>query len=357
MNNSLGNRHMNSLFTAALSPSMPCRSRRSDSVWQRLLAASLLATLLGLAGCGESTTKSDEQQVAHEGEPGHTEGDEHESSEPQDGHGEHFQLSAQAREAAGLAIAIAGPAMLKETVSLYGTVKPNAERVRNVGARFPGVVRSVKVRIGDSVAQGATLAVVESNESLQEYAVRSPLDGVITDRLTNPGEQAETRPLFTVADLSSLWVELALYPRDRAKVRPGQNVRVQTTDGGLSGEGKIVFVSPLGTTQTQSLTARVLLDNRDGRWSPGLYVRGEVAVSEVSVPLTVPAVALQELEGRVSVFVDEGKALDARPVKIGRNDGNVVEILAGLTEGETVVGDGSFVLKAEMGKGKAEHDH
>src|SRR5690606_20514061 len=138
---------------------------------------------------------------------------------------------------AGLQLSAAGPAVLQESISLYGTVRPNAERLRNVTARFPGVVRSVSVRVGDEVRQGATLAMVESNESLQTYAVRSPLRGVVTERFTNPGEQAESQPLFTVVDLSSVWVELSLYPRDRAAVRQGQHVQVQTTDGGISGEG------------------------------------------------------------------------------------------------------------------------
>ena len=108
--------------------------------------------------------------------------------------------------------------------------------------------------------QGQALASVESNESLQVYTTASPLAGVITERLTNPGEQAEAAPLFTVADLSTVWVELSLFPRDRARVKLGQDVRVQATDGGLSGDGQIVFVSPLGTGATQTITARVLLD-------------------------------------------------------------------------------------------------
>src|SRR5690606_37631229 len=96
----------------------------------------------------------------------------------------------------------AGPGVLKARISLYGVVRPDAERVRDVTARFPGVVRSVNVRIGDAVRRGATLAMVESNESLQTYAVSSPLSGVVTERATNPGEQAQSQPLFTVVDLS-----------------------------------------------------------------------------------------------------------------------------------------------------------
>jgi cobalt-zinc-cadmium efflux system membrane fusion protein len=313
---------------------------------------------------GHDDAKGHTESAPHDEKEGHTEGDQHEAAAggekdehaEEGGHAEALKLTPEARKAAGLVIAPAGPAPLVETLPLYGVVKPNAERVRSVTARFPGVVRSVTVKLGDTVKQGQTLASVESNESLQVYAVTSPQVGVVTERFTNVGEQAEGQPLFTVADLSSVWVELSLFPRDRSRIQTGQAVRVKA-DGGLSADGKIVFVSPLGSSATQSLTARVLLDNRDGRWTPGLYVQGEVAVAQSQLALAVPVAAIQELEGGTSVFVDDADGLEARLVKTGRSDGRVVEILDGLKAGEAVVGEGSFVLKAEQGKGEAEHDH
>jgi len=339
----------------------------------------LLLIALNLAACGGADkapeAHADEKGHAHEDAKGHEAGDAHDESEghkegdrheaagnaehgDESGHAEAIKLTPEARKAAGLVVAPAGPATLIESVPLYGVVKPNAERMRSVTARFPGVVRSVAVKVGDAVRQGQALASVESNESLQVYTTTSALAGVITERLTNPGEQAETAPLFTVADLSSVWVELSLFPRDRARVRLGQDVRVSATDGGLTGDGKIVFVSPLGTGATQTITARVLLDNAEGQWAPGLYVRADVSVGKTDVPLAVPAAALQELdEGGLSVFVDDADGLEPRPVKIGRNDGRFVEIVEGISAGDPVVGDGSFVLKAEQGKGGAEHGH
>lgn len=302
--------------------------------------------LLGLVGCGESKTPPAAAPAANAGE-----------REQEQEHADVLKLSPQAREAAGLVVAPAGPATLVETVPLYGLIKPNAERMRSVTARFPGVVRSVSVKVGDTVRQGQSLASVESNESLQVYAVPSPLGGVVTERFTNPGEQAESSPLLTVADLSTVWVELSLFPRDRGRVQVGQRVRVQATDGGLTADGKVVFVSPLSSSATQSLTARVLVDNTSGLWTPGLYVRGEVAVSESAVPVAVPVAALQDLEGGTSVFVDTPEGLDPRAVRTGRNDGRHVEILEGISVGEQVVGEGSFVLKAELGKGEGEHGH
>lgn len=347
----------------------------------------LLLLALTLSACGisdappapEAADQGDRGHAQHDVK-GHTEGEKHDEAErhqegdtheaegkkdahgdgrqeEEPGHAEALKLTPEARKAAGLVIAAAGPATLVESLPLYGVVKPNAERVSSVTARFPGIVRSVNAKVGDSVRQGAKLATVESSESLQVYGVSSPLGGVVTERFTNPGEQAGSQPLFTVADLSSVWVELSLFPRDRGRVKTGLPVRVKTTDEGLQGEGEIVFISPLGSSASQSLTSRVLLDNPDGRWTPGLFVQGEVAVGSSPVALAVPVAALQELEGGTSVFVEDADGLEARVVKTGRSDGRMVEILEGLKAGEPVVGKGSFVLKAELGKGEAEHDH
>lgn len=352
-----------------------------------LIVISLLSSVLALAACDShepakpdaGKAQGEDHKDEHDDHEGHTDGDAKKPAEDdghghgkeeagahgkeagghaeEGGHGEALKLSPAARKAAGLQVAPAGPGKLVETLLLYGTVKPNAERMRSVTARFPGVVRSVEAKVGDSVPQGKALASVESNESLQVYNVVSPLAGVVTERFTNPGEQAEAQPLFTVADLSSVWVELSLFPRDRARVKVGQAVRVHTGDDGVSAEGNIVFVSPLGSTPTQSLTARVQLDNRDGRWAPGLHVQGDVMVGSASVALAVPAAALQELEGGISVFVEDADGLEPRVVKVGRSDEKWVEILEGLKAGERVVGEGSFVLKAQLGKGEAAHDH
>ncbi|TDR44931.1 cobalt-zinc-cadmium efflux system membrane fusion protein [Tahibacter aquaticus] len=319
----------------------------------------LLSAALVLAACGNAAAPPPAQKEHAHGAAGAHGKDEATAENAGDGdHAEAIVLSAEARQAAGLVIAAAGPATLVESLPLYGVVKPNAERMRSVGARFPGVVRSVAVKVGDAVRQGQALASVESNESLQVYTTTSPLAGVVTERLTNPGEQAENAPLFTIADLSTVWIELSLFPRDRGRVQLGQDVRVSATEGELSGQGKLVFVSPLGSGATQTVTARVLLDNAQGQWAPGLYVRAEVVVGRSEVALAVPVAALQELdEGGLSVFVDSSSGLQPRPVKTGRNDGRFVEILGGIAAGENVVGEGSFVLKAEQGKGGAEHDH
>ena len=269
--------------------------------------------------------------------------------------GAHIKLSAQQIEAAGIGLAQVGPAEIRSRVPLYGVIAPNAERVREVGARFPGVITAVTKRVGDSVKQGEVLATVESNESLQTYNVTAPLTGVVTARQANPGEQTGDRALFTVADLSTVWVELSLFPRDLPKVKTGQTVRVRSTDANLSADGKIVYVAPFGTSANQTLTARVLLDNADRKWAPGLYVNADLTVGTASVPLAISSSALQTLQTRNVVFVRGDEGFEPRTVQLGRDDGESTEVLAGLNAGDTYATKNSFILKAEIGKGEAAH--
>lgn len=308
---------------------------------QLIISASLLAAL---AACGETTSPepSGEEQHAEEGhaeEPGH------------------IELSAERARAAGIEIAAVGSATIREVLSLYGTVQPNAERVREVTPRYPGVVLNVMRKVGESVRKGDVLATVESNESLRTYEILAPLSGVVTARTANPGEYAGEAPVFTIADLSTVWVELALFPRDLAKVRVGQGVRVKSVDGGLHADGKVVFVASLGQSATQTLTARVLLDNAERVWAPGLYVTGDVTLSEASVPVAVKSGAIQTIGGEPTIFVVEGEGFAARKVSVGRADSDYTEVRSGLEPESRYAATNSFVLKSELGKGETDHGH
>ena len=300
-----------------------------------------IAAMLAVGGCGGSGPVT--QSTAEAG---------HDAAESA-----HVSLTPEQIQAAGIVVAEAGPATIRETLPVYGVIAPNAERVRDVGARFPGVIRTVTAKIGDSVRTGQTLATVESNESLQTYSVVAPLNGVVTVRQANPGEQTGDKLLFTIADLSTVWVELSLFPRDMARVRVGQTVRVASNDTGMNADGRIVYVAPFGSSANQTLTARVLLDNADRRWAPGLYVTARVTLGENQVPLVVRSEALQTLESDNVVFVHAKEGFEPRPVRIGRVDGELIEVTDGLQAGERYAAANSFILKAELGKDSAEHGH
>lgn len=265
-------------------------------------------------------------------------------------------IAADMAAASGMETAPATGGVLRETLALYGSIQPNPERMREVTARFPGIARSVAVRIGDVVRAGQTLATIESNESLQVYAVAAPIAGTIAARAINPGESAGAAPLFGIADFSSVQAELNVFPRDRARLGNGQAVAVAAADGGAQGSGRIGYVAPVGT-DNQALTARVVLDNQDGRWTPGQFVNANVTVSETPVALLVPVAALQSFRDWDVVFVADVDHFQAQPVELGRNDGVNVEVLSGLKPGARIVIANAYLVKADIEKSGASHDH
>ncbi len=329
-----------------------------------LLAAALLALAAGCSDNGSTASAgkptSGAEEADHQDDDGHDEegrDEEHDEEHDEEAAAGPIRLTPEQIQTAAITVTAAGPATIRERLPLYGVIAPNAERVRDITPRFPGVIRSVSKRLGDPVRQGETLGTVESNESLQTYALPSPLTGVVTARNANPGEQTGERALFTVADLSTVWVEVALFPRDRSRVQVGQSVRVRSGETGEAADGKVVYVAPFGSASNQTLTARVLLDNADGRWAPGLYVTVDVTLAESAVPVAVRNEALQILDGRTVVFAEGPEGFQPLTVETGRSDSEATEIVKGLMPGDRYVVGNSFILKAELGKGEAEHEH
>ena len=334
--------------------SIKTSSFTNGAAWLSLVLAATLTACGDGAPSAPAASQSKTEEKGHGSEEGHKEGGEEGHEEGEEGH---VELTAERIANAGIGVEQAGPAQIRETLPLYGVIAPNAERVLDVGARFPGVIRSVKKRVGDAVRKGEVLATIESNESLQTYTATAPLDGVVTQRHANEGAQTGDGPLFTVADLSKVWVELSVFPRDVAKMGVGQSVRIKSADTGLSAEGKVVYVAPFGTSTNQTLVARVELSNRDQKWPPGLYVTAEVVLATTSVPLAVKSESLQTLEERTVVFVRNEEGFEARPLELGRVDSEFSEVRAGVAAGESYATKNSFILKAELGKGDAEHGH
>jgi cobalt-zinc-cadmium efflux system membrane fusion protein len=258
--------------------------------------------------------------------------------------------------AAGIATAVAGPGSISDELVLYGTIAPDATRVRTVHARFPGVIRSVTRNVGDTVRPGEALAAIESNESLQTYNVSAPIAGVVTARHAAPGEQTDADALFEIADFSAVWAELDVFSRDRARLRTGLTVAVTADDGGAA-EGSIEYLAPVGNRASQSVIARVPLDNGDGRWTPGQFVEGRVTIETTPVALAVPLSALQRFRDFAVVFAQVGDTYEVRMLTLGRRDSRHVEVLDGLAPGTRYVTENSYLIKADIEKSGASHDH
>jgi len=267
------------------------------------------------------------------------------------------EIAAAAAQEAGVVIETAGPRLIQDVLQLYGTIAVNPESVRAVSARYPGPIKTVSRSLGDSVARGEVLATVESNESLQTYSVVAPIGGVITSRNANPGEVAGETPLFEITDLANVTAQLSVFARDIARVRPGQNVRVRSVDGAIEGTGQVIGVSPGGAGSNQALTVRVKIDNRERRWTPGLYVNADVLTGGKEVPVAVKTASLQRFRDSQVVFRNEGDAYEAQPVEMGRGDGEWTEVVSGLSAGARYVAANSFLIKAHLEKSSAAHDH
>lgn len=267
------------------------------------------------------------------------------------------KISGEAAEAAGVKTGQAASAIIRETIRLTGRTTLNQNTTAQVRARFPGIVRAVMKGPGETVNSGDVLATVESNESLQVYAVKSPAKGVILVRNTNAGDVAGETPMFTITDTSDLWAEFHVFPRDIDRIKTGQKVLIASFEGGHTGEAPITTLLPVAEASSQTVVARVTLPNPDGVWRAGMTVRGDVVIAERQVPVAVKTVAIQRMGSNTVIFVQEGEQYEARPVTIGASDGEWTEVLEGVQAGTRYVSEKSFQIKADIGKSGASHDH
>lgn len=267
-----------------------------------------------------------------------------------------IELTSEQIAFSGIELVEAKAEKIREILSLYGQIVPNDRNVQSITARFQGVVTHVGKNMGDKVRKGQTLAQVESNNSLKAYPIKSAIDGIITQHHANVGEQTSDKILFQVADFSTVWADLSVFPKDRAKVLLGQQVLIKCNATGVNGVGEIIYIAPFGHAN-QTTTVRVLLENRQHLLVPGHFITAEINLSETDVPLVVRSEAVQIIEGRSVVFVKNEQGFEPRPVILGRTDGRLFEVLDGLSVGESYVTKNSFALKSELGKGETEHAH
>lgn len=266
------------------------------------------------------------------------------------------EIPAALAQEAGIETEVAGPAVITETLSLTGRVQSDPTRVARVRTRFPGVVQGVAVQLGQRVTAGDVLARIQSNESLQTYAVTTPIDGTILRRDTQPGLVTGDEPLFVIADLSQVWVELDVFARQIGAVKAGQPVRIETLDGTVL-DGRIDWLASLVLHASQSIQARVILDNTEGKLRPGQFVRGQVTVAEHPVALAVRQSAIQRFRDFQVVFARFGETYEVRMLEFGKQNSEWAEVLSGLKPGTEYVTGNSYLIKADIDKSGASHDH
>jgi len=267
-------------------------------------------------------------------------------------------ITADAAKRAGVVAEVAGPATMTETLSVYGQVKLNANKVGRAVPRFGGIVREARKALGDTVTAGEVVALVETNQSLATIEVKAPIAGIIVDREVNAGETvAEGAALYTIADLADVWVDLNVPKRDQARVKVGQSAVIYADDGGSEAKGTITWISPVSSAEAQTLVARVVLTNVDQRWRPGLFVKAAIGLSATTVAVAVKESAIQTLFDFTVVFSQHDDLYQARPLELGRRGDGFIEVLKGLKAGECYITENSFLIKADIGKSGASHDH
>jgi cobalt-zinc-cadmium efflux system membrane fusion protein len=264
------------------------------------------------------------------------------------------QLTAALAKELHVETSVATAGTLHQTILLYGKTTPDPLGVSHVTARFPGLIRSIDADLGQRVEAGDRLIVIEANNSLQPYTITAPISGLVIQRHANPGEFAGDQPLLTIADYHRVWVDLDVFPGDAQTIAPEQPVTIRMN--GLSAESSILYLNP-GTGDSPNVVARVPLDNPDGQWTPGLLVEGEVVTAEVPVALLVDNRAIQNFRNQQVVFIKIGESYEVRPLSLGRTDGRFTEVLAGIEPGDEYVVINSYLLKADIEKSAASHDH
>lgn len=268
------------------------------------------------------------------------------------------EIAAKVADESGIRVAPVGEGVIADEHEMQGLLTPVDGRIAQVMARFPGPIRALRANVGDKVRAGQALATIESNLSLSNYTVTSPIFGVVLQRNASVGGVAgEGTALFEVADLSSLWVDLHVFGADAQHIQPGVPVTVTRMSDGVTAETVLERVLPGTATASQSTVARATIANTDGLWRPGSAVKARITVDQQPAPLVVPLGALQTFRDWDVVFVRVGDTYEVRPVELGKRDGERVEILSGIQAGDQVVVEQSYLVKADIEKSGASHDH
>jgi cobalt-zinc-cadmium efflux system membrane fusion protein len=199
----------------------------------------------------------------------------------------------------------------------------------------------------------ATAGLAEAEAGIARYELKAPMSGTIIERNLVRGEfikEEAERPPLIIADTGRVWVNLAVYQKDLARVVPGNKALVIFGHGIDPAEGVVDYVSPAVGEGTRTATARVILNNPGNRYRPGLFVSAEVVVDKEMAEVAVPKSALQTFEGGQVVWIQEEEGFRPTTVEVGRANGESAEVVSGLAPGQRYVAEGAFTLKAELGK-------
>ncbi len=222
-------------------------------------------------------------------------------------------------------------------------------------------LREAEIEVENARQKLAAIGVgtqVTPGSSLNRFELRAAHDGLVVQRDLAVGEAVkEDTPVFTIADLSTVWAEVHIPAKDLPLVTVGSKVTVKATAFDAQTTGTVAFIGALVGEQTRMARARIVLANPKGLWRPGLFVNVEAKADDVEVPVAIDTDAIQSLGTQQVVFVRDDQGFVARPVTLGRTDGKRIEVVQGLAAGTPYAARGSYILKSELSKLASEEGY
>lgn len=273
-----------------------------------------------------------------------------------DEHTDSTTISSYYIQTSGIKSETAGPQTLIQTDTLFGVIAPVQDQVFSLHASFPSMVEKVFVQVGDQVKKGQTLARLTNILTLQIYTLKSPSEGEVTSRSVNTGDRVDAEEILVISDLSKVWVDMSAFPENVERLSIGQRAKVYDLHDHEKSIGEISYIAPQ-MTGGHIARARATIDNNEGHWRPGMHVKADIEIGNKTVALAVKRDALQNMENNNVVFEREGNNFTVRAIEVGEQDDNWIEVLSGLKTGAEYVSENSFILKADILKSGASHDH
>jgi cobalt-zinc-cadmium efflux system membrane fusion protein len=199
---------------------------------------------------------------------------------------------------------------------------------------------------------------IKSGKSLGNYIIKAPIDGKITQKHVSLGEYIkDENDIYTIADLSTVWVNITLYQNDLSSIKLNQKIRIESENIGEITEGKIDYLTPFIDEKTRTATARVIIDNKNGKWYPGMFVIGHIKVESINAAIIISNKAIQQYEGATVVFTKDEDGFEPTKITLGKKDSMNVQVLSGLKKGSVYVKKNSFSIKSELQKANFGDGH
>jgi len=290
--------------------------------------------------------------------------EEHEEHGHHGHHGEgealsHVMLNPDEQKEIGVRVLQTSYGELHQFLYVNGRVRIPHDKIAHIRPRFPAVVIQGFKHVGDKVKQDEVLATLQSNLNLEQFSLHAPFAGFIVEGHLVNGEFLEQgKEVFTIINAETVWVDFLVSPSDLHRLSAGAPVHIEPPEGGEPIKAEIDLVFPVADPETQLVTARAVVENKNDRLHPGHLVQGRVMGSEVKRALLVDRSAIQRIDGEHVVFKEtESERFEPTAVELGAGGAEGREIRSGLSEGDRYAAGNTFTLKAELLKGLAHHTH